>query len=390
MKPSCRRWRLAGIVVVAAVTAACTVSPPDAWPPALHANHPPEVACTALPNATAPVIRTSGQRSPLDMPPVAGGLADVTARSSSSALAIGATRPRPPRSTALVAVWNGATWKTLSDRALPPKASPAAGALFPGGAWVVGEYGLTDRGDGGGVGSPLILRVTGTTMRRVPVPKLRYSSALEDVAASSATDAWAVGFTGRGPLVLHWNGTAWTRTQLPATLEHRVMAVDAVAATSAVNAWAVIRFRTGSSPRLMHWNGSQWGDVVMPDIGMRYGLYGVAATSARNVWAVGAGAILHWNGRTWSCASISNTLYTVSTSSADNTWAVGGGAGEAVALHWNGHTWQQQVLNPSPHHAYFLQDVAIIPRSGRAWAVGSTESAANQTLMFHWNGTAWH
>lgn len=382
MKPGSKRWRLAGVVSAAAVTAACTAAPPAAWPPALHGS-PREVACTSVPTASAPVARTSGQRSPLDMPPARrGGLLDVAARSASSALVVGSSAQLG----LLVARWNGAVWKTLSDPALPLLSDLAATAVFPGGGWVVGEYGLTDHGDGGGVGTPLILRVAGTTMRSVPVPKLAYSSALEDVAATSATDAWAVGFTGRGPLVLHWDGTAWTRTQLPATLERRVMAVDAVAATSPANAWAVIRFRTGSSPRLMYWNGSQWRQVIMPDIGMRYGLYSVAATSASNVWAVGSGVILHWNGRSWTCASIQNTLFAVSTSSADNAWAVGGGEGQAVALHWNGRAWKEEDLNPAPGRVYFLQGVAAIPRSGRAWAVGSTET---KTMMLYWNGAAW-
>src|SRR6266700_1630098 len=309
MKPGSKLRRLAGVVAVAVVTAAC-----------------------------APIVGTSGPRSLLDMPPAPGGLTDVAARSSSSALAVGKTA----HSRVLVARWNGAVWKTLSDRALPRLSDLAAAAVFPGGGWVVGEYGLTDHGDGGGVGRPLILRVTGTTMRRVPVQKLSYSSALEDVAA-----------------------------------------------TSLASAWAVIRFRTGNFPRLMHWNGSQWGVVVMPDFGVRYGLYSVAATSARNVWPVGSGVILHWNGRRWTCASIRNTLFAVSTSSADNAWAVGGGGGQAVALHWNGHTWKQEVLTPTPRRVYFLQGVAAVPRSGRAWAVGSTESTDTKTLMLHWNGTAW-
>ncbi|HEX2317478.1 MAG TPA: hypothetical protein VHJ18_00700, partial [Streptosporangiaceae bacterium] len=119
------------------------------------------------------------------MPPVPGGLIDVAARSSSSALAVGKAGDSP----VLVARWNGAVWKPLSDPALPLNSDLAAAAVFPGGGWVVGEYGLKDHGDGGGVGTPLILRVTGTTMRRVLVPELTYSSALEDVAATSATDA---------------------------------------------------------------------------------------------------------------------------------------------------------------------------------------------------------
>ncbi len=385
MKPGSKRGSLAGVVAAAVVTAGCTASPPVTWPPALHADSPPEVACTTLPTASAPVVGTTGPRSVLDMPPVPGGLTGVAAWGPGSALAAGAA----PHSRVLVARWNGAVWKTLSDRALPPLSDLGAVAVFPGGGWVVGEYGRTDHGDGGGVARPLIVRVTGTRMRRVPVPKLTYSSALEDVAATSATNAWAVGFTGRGPLVLHWDGTSWTRTQLPAALEHRVAAVDAVAATSPANAWAVIRFRTGNSPRLMHWNGSQWGQVVVPDIGMRYGLYSVAATSARNVWAVGSGVTLHWNGRRWTCASIQNTLYDVSTSSQDNAWAVGGSGGEAVALHWNGHTWNHKELTPVPRRVYFLNGVAGIPRSGRAWAVGTTESTGDETLMLHWNGTTW-
>jgi hypothetical protein len=58
----------------------------------------------------------------------------------------------------------------------------------------------------------------------------------------------------------------------------------------------------------------------------------------------------------------------------------------AVAWHWNGHSWKQ-VMTPQLGPVNSLQDVAVIPRSGGAWAVGSTNHG---TLMLHWNGTAWH
>jgi hypothetical protein len=303
-------------------------------------------------------------------------------------VAVGATVPRPPHSRVLIALWNGAVWRTLSDRALPRLSALGGVAVFPGGGWAVGEYGLTDHGDGGGVARPLIVRVTGTTVRRAPVPGPAYGS-LQDVAATSGTDAWAVGSTGRGPLVLHWNGTAWTRTQLPTTVAPGVPWVAAVAATSSAT-WAVVSTRTGRSLRLVRWNGRQWGDVVVtPEIGMRYGINSLAATSATNVWAIGgSGAILHWNGRRWTCALTKDNLRSVSTSSADNAWAVGfSGYGTwAVAWHWNGHSWKQ-VMTPQLGPVNSLQDVAVIPRSGGAWAVGSTNHG---TLMLHWNGTAWH
>jgi hypothetical protein len=41
---------------------------------------------------------------------------------------------------------------------------------------------------------------------------------LSGVAATSASNAWAVGYTGSTspkPLIEHWNGTAWTRVPSP-------------------------------------------------------------------------------------------------------------------------------------------------------------------------------
>src|SRR5262249_17480365 len=160
---------------------------------------------------------------------------------SSSALAVGNTVPTPPHSRAVVALWNGAVWTTLSSPALPPESDLTAVALFPGGAWAVGEYGMAEHGR---VFRPLLVRLTGTTVRQGPVPGPRsYSSSLSDVAATSAADAWAVGFSYTIPLILHWDGTAWTRAPLPATLGRGLF--TGVAATSRTNAWAVMAPRTG-------------------------------------------------------------------------------------------------------------------------------------------------
>src|SRR5689334_2210158 len=79
-------------------------------------------------------------------------------------------------------------------------------------------------------------------------------------------------------------------------------------------------------------------------------LFGVAATSARNAWAVGGAVssgktlILHWDGNTWarvpSPTPVGDTeLYAVAATSARNAWAVGGGGaapGKTIILHWNG------------------------------------------------------
>jgi len=80
-----------------------------------------------------------------------------------------------------------------------------------------------------------------------------------------------------------------------------------VAATSATNAWAVgVTYGASTKVFIARWNGSAWKHVPGPGAAGS-GLNGVAATSSGNAWAVGyagtsghpATLILRWNGSTW-------------------------------------------------------------------------------------------
>ena len=106
-----------------------------------------------------------------------------------------------------------------------------------------------------------------------------------------------------------------------------------VAATSASSAWAVGFSQSGTAPDrtlIEHWNGRAWAIQPSPDAGTGYSdLYGVAATSAANAWAVGGTLIEHWNGRRWivqpspSVGVSANSLNSVAAVSASSAWAVG-------------------------------------------------------------------
>ena len=84
---------------------------------------------------------------------------------------------------------------------------------------------------------------------------------LEDVAVAGPNDAWAVGYITNPPsqvtpLIIHWNGTAWSAVTLP------ISAGDlyGVTAIGPNDAWAVgadINDRTLT----MHWNGTTWSVV---------------------------------------------------------------------------------------------------------------------------------
>jgi len=314
--------------------------------------------------------------------PVPGSLDGVAARSPGSAWAVGQTSSDSTESDRpILAHWNGTGWRTVSSPALPARGGLNAVATFTGGGWAVGQAGVLVHG-----GDPrnLIVRLAGTTARRMPIRPA--DGELFGVAATSAANAWAVGGDD-SPLILHWNGTVWKRAPLPSPVGLGVF--TAVAATSRTNAWAVLNpARQPGRARIVHWNGRRWGQVVSPAIGASYRLFGVAATSARNAWAVGftgsgQAVILHWGGLRWKrVPSPDGFLLAVSASSADNAWAVGVTASGGLALHWNGRSWKQVMTPPSN----FLAGVSFIPPSRHAWAVGGSGGA---TLILHWNGTAW-
>src|SRR5579862_7495566 len=124
-------------------------------------------------------------------------------------------------------------------------------------------------------------------------------------------------------------------------------------------------------------------------------LSGVAATSARNAWAVGSAGvktlIVHWNGTAWKrvpspSPAAGGGLDGVAATSARDAWAVGGTrGGKTLILRWNGTTWKR-VPSPAPAAGGGLDGVAATA-ARNAWAVGTTRGG--KTLIVHWNGTAW-
>jgi hypothetical protein len=313
----------------------------------------------------------------------------VAATSASNAWAVGSETPPLGGGNTLILHWNGKTWKQVPS---PSPSREDVGDGFGGvaavsarDAWAVG---------GTGIGTTLIVRWNGTTWKQVPSPSPTRPDFLASVAAVSARDAWAVGYTGSSTsLILHWNGRTWKRVPSSGPM------LFGVAATSARNAWAV-------GGQILHWNGKTWKRVPSPS----GGLFGVAAISASNAWAVGGAStgttgvhektvILHWNGKTWKRVpspnpTVLNGLFGVAATSASNAWAVGGstrlpsGIEKTLILHWNGTTWRQ-VPSPSPGSVNMNLFGVAATSARHAWAVGSYGSISYTAVILRWNGTAW-
>jgi hypothetical protein len=290
--------------------------------------------------------------------------------------------------------------------------------LSPCNAWAVGDY------YNGTTYQTLIEHWNGTAWKQVTSPNAGGSSDpnfLDAVAATSTTNAWAVGSYWNGTayqtLIEHWNGTAWKQVTSPSPGgSSNKNVLGGVAATSSTNAWAVGYFSNGTAYRTLieHWNGTAWKQVTSPNPGGSSNsniLYGVAATSSTNAWAVGYFSngtayqtlIEHWNGTAWKQvtspnpggSSHSNVLNGVAATSSTNAWAVGdyynGTTDQTLIEHWNGTSWKQ-VTSPNAggsSHDNVLNGVAATS-STNAWAVGYFyNGTTDQTLIEHWNGTSW-
>ena len=210
---------------------------------------------------------------------------------------------------------------------------------------------------------------------------------------------------------------AWSIIKSP-NPGHEINIINGTATVSANDVWAVGTADQSSTTGLYqtlteHWNGTSWSVVKSPDVGIYSNyLYGVTAISSSNVWAVGYyfptigipdTLIEHWNGSVWSVVKSpnpsppgiyqSNYLYGVAAASANDIWAVGqyaNSSGVEVPLveHWNGSAWSV-VKSPSPGGSYnILQSVAVVS-SNDVWAVGFYYTSHDQALAEHWNGTSW-
>jgi len=154
----------------------------------------------------------------------------------------------------------------------------------------------------------------------------------------------------------------------------------------------------------------KWGVVKSPDGPSKNNqLYGVSASAANNVWAVGSYASVNgpfktlterWNGSAWSFVASANlgaedALGGVAAISPTDVWAVGDFMPQltspqtAFIEHWNGHKWSV-VPSPSPGQLSGLSSVRAVSAND-VWAVGLYYNNAgnSQTLIEHWNGQKW-
>lgn len=143
-----------------------------------------------------------------------------------------------------------------------------------------------------------------------------------EVVSVAPDDAWVIGTVAdsrgaRGVVTARWNGDEWQIVDNPLadTLDVQPSSVEVVSAT---DIYVAGYHRTGTNmwvPLLMHFDGTAWTKVALPPAPSAHGmLFTVDASGPNDVWVGGwtgdyhdldthAPLLMHWDGQQWSVRS---------------------------------------------------------------------------------------
>ncbi len=184
-----------------------------------------------------------------------------------------------------------------------------------------------------------------------------------DVHAPSSTSIWVA----CGTEAVAWDGTSWSH--YPATLASGE-ALQAIWAVSPTSVWGAT-----SAGAILHFDGSTW-TTSTTYAGSAF--VDIWASSDSDVWvADDAGGLAHWNGSSWSgYPTGASALSRVWGSSSSDVYAVGTTVAGQV-LHFDGSSWSSIDVGIAHQYGY-------VSGSGAddVWIAGAHTAA-------HWDGTSW-
>lgn len=225
-------------------------------------------------------------------------------------------------------------------------------------AWAVG--GATQEVNSTLTTRSIVRRWNGS--RWAPFPAPAKPEGLLQVAASSSSNVWTVGF-GNGPngvanLVTRWDGRRWA-VQLPA-LDH----IDDLEVLGPKRVWISGYYNQSGRSYFRRFDGRRWKNLPAPAH-----LRSISARADNDIWGIGAGEVRatpplwHWNGRSWRSVSLPRVPFPpgapgypdrkyagesevlakgprdvwVSVGFRQSEWQLPG----TVLLHWNGRQWSR-------------------------------------------------
>jgi hypothetical protein len=274
---------------------------------------------------------------------------------------------------------------------------PATHRHHPSGSGTTGTTGTVS------TGSTLTpVAATGTTPGTVIVrpQSLTVTSPAESarwrIAPVVTGDVWATSDDAGALVLAHWDGSAWHRQAVPASLG--LPTVDTLAlARPRGGVWLV--GRAGSGVRIVVWNGRGYASAPAPDVPLgdcvTTGVAGVATTADAGTWLAGTAApyggcrrtvafVERWNERAWQRSQlpvgIDSRLAGLAGTGDGRLWAYGAAdRARALLLTYDGRGWR-----PVRVTALAAPIIAAAPDGdGGLWFATATSYA-------HLDAAGWH
>jgi hypothetical protein len=311
-----------------------------------------------------------------DVPEATTTLLGVAAVTATQAWAVGGIgEPDAPTDVAIQR-WDGDEW-TIEDAPSPGgfiNELRAVDASGPNDVWAVGR---TSSGFGD---EPLVLHHDGEAWSEFDLPD-EVDGVLNDVAAISPTDVWVVGFVGdpaaslERALVLHWDGVAWAEVEVRRAIGGGKAALTGIGWVSPTDIWVVgyHHFR----PLVLRFDGAAWS---RSETEIRGDLFAVEPFATGEVWGIGT-PIQRFDGEAWTEANVvrSDGLELVDGAAVGgrDVWAVGTRSNEddpatRIAVYrYSGRRWLP-VDGPPVGGSDALTAVDALP-DGTVLAVGTKD-----------------
>jgi hypothetical protein len=199
-----------------------------------------------------------------DPAPGHSALSSVLAVSNTDAWAVGTYDTSDSTIHPLLLHWDGVSWSRASPPGEDPRGSGllAVGSDHAGGLWLAGQYQEGGR-------PAFFARLVGSTWEIVPSPITKGDEIPVSIDGSGPRDVWAVGAGNQasGKIHQHWDGEAWRIFPSPGQHPWWGGSPNAVAVVSPTDAWAVGErsvSRQVTGALIEHWDGSAWTVVDPP------------------------------------------------------------------------------------------------------------------------------
>lgn len=171
----------------------------------------------------------------------------------------------PANARSMIFHWKGTSWsRVTSPHPGTYDQLHAVTATSANNVWAAGYFYKTNSATCG----PLFVHWNGSAWSEVPN---RFDATCDNIFgidAVAANNIWALGYdatSGMGTLILRWDGKAWGKVSSPSPGKTYNI-LTGVSAVSAANAWAAGYYcKSGCTsgtpayaPLILHWNGTAW------------------------------------------------------------------------------------------------------------------------------------